>query len=84
MTGLHWAVIGGQTAVISLLLDRKAPLEIKNEYGGTVLGQAIWSAYNAPKPQNLAIIDTLIAAGAIVNPDWEKYLNELRSQPPRK
>jgi len=84
MTALHWAVIGGQTEIISLLLDLKAPLEIKNEYGGTVLGQAIWSAYNDPKPQYLAIIDTLIAAGAIVNPEWEKYLSELKSLPPRK
>jgi ankyrin repeat protein len=44
LTGLHWAVVGGQLGTIRMLLERGAPLEVKNVYGGTVLGQALWSA----------------------------------------
>lgn len=64
-TGLHWAVIGGQPETIKLLLERKAPLEAKNVYGGTVLGQALWSAAHDGDPDvYVRIIETLIAAGA--------------------
>lgn len=45
-TPLHWAVIGGHEDTIKLLLDRGASLEAKNVYGGTALGQALWSATN--------------------------------------
>jgi ankyrin repeat protein len=45
-TPLHWAVIGGHEDTIKLLLDRGASLEAKNVYGGTALGQALWSAAN--------------------------------------
>src|ERR1041384_3959276 len=37
MTGLHWAMVGGHLDTIRLLLDRNAPLEIENCYGGAVL-----------------------------------------------
>src|SRR6478735_9594797 len=70
MTALHAAVMGGDIDIIKLLLGHKAPLEIKNYYGGTVLGQALWSAYDDPKPQYPQIIDILIEAGAHVEPGW--------------
>jgi hypothetical protein len=42
-----------------------APLEVKNMYGGTVLGQALWSAAHGGDPDvYLQITETLIAAGA--------------------
>jgi RHS repeat-associated protein len=44
LTGLHWAVVGAQLATINLLLAHGASLEAKNVYGGTPLGQALWSA----------------------------------------
>ena len=47
MTGLHWAANNWQLDTIRLLLDRGAPLETRNAYGGTVLGQAIWSVFNS-------------------------------------
>jgi ankyrin repeat protein len=78
MTGLHWAVIGDEPDTVNLLLRRNAPLEIKNSYGGTVLSQALWFAYNDPKPNRLAIIETLIAAGAVIDPEWNKYIDEIR------
>jgi ankyrin repeat protein len=66
-TGLHWAVIGGQLDTVKSLLRRKAPLEVKNRYGGTVLGQALWSAAHGGDPElYIEIIETLIAAGAEV------------------
>jgi hypothetical protein len=66
-TGLHWAVIGGQLDTVKLLLRHYAPLETKNSYGGTVLGQALWSAAHGGDPQlYVAILETLVEAGAKV------------------
>jgi len=69
-TGLHWAVMGGHLEIVKLLLARRAPLEVKNGFGGTVLGQALWSLVNDPRPDHPAIIEALIAAGAKVDPKW--------------
>ncbi len=66
-TPLHCAAITGQLDTIKLLLKRNAPLESKNIYGGTVLGQTMWSAAHGGDPDLYEqIIETLIAAGAKV------------------
>jgi hypothetical protein len=66
-SGLHWAAIFGQLGIVKLLLEHGAPLEGKNVYGGTVLGQALWSAAHGGDPETyVAMIETLIAAGAKV------------------
>ena len=66
-TALHSAAIGGQLEVVKLLLEFKPPLEIKNMYGGTVLGQTLWSAAHGGNTETYAaIIETLVAAGAKV------------------
>ncbi len=66
-TPLHWAVIDGQLEMVKLLLKYKPPLESRNMYGGTVLGQTLWSAAHGGDPKVYAeIIETLIAAGAEV------------------
>jgi ankyrin repeat protein len=72
MTGLHWAMVGGHLDTIRLLLDRNAPLEIENCYGGAVLSCAIWAVSNSgpvgrwPESNTdwVAIIQSLIDAGA--------------------
>ena len=71
MTGLHWAAHGGHLEIIQLLLERNAPLEVKNIYGGTVLGQALWSSINSGLDVDyVPVIERLISAGAKVNPKW--------------
>jgi hypothetical protein len=64
-TGTHYAVIFGQLDTLKLLLKHHPPLEAKNMYGGTVLGQTLWSAAHGGDPELYSqIIETLIAAGA--------------------
>ena len=64
-TALHSAVIGGNLETVKLLLRHNAPLEVKNVYGGTVLGQTLWSAAHGGDPDvYIAILETLAAAGA--------------------
>jgi len=80
-TPLHWAVIGGQTETVKLLLAHGANLEARNSYGGSVLGQALWCAVHDNRETDyLSIVQTLIRAGAQVDPGWPSWLE---SQPAR-
>ncbi len=66
-TGLdafHWAANRGQLEAVRLLIRWKAPLETRNMHGDTVLGTAVWSALNEPRPDHLQIIEELLKAGA--------------------
>src|SRR6266542_2568584 len=64
-TALHLAAHRGQLEMIKLLLDRGAPLEVKNVYGGTVLGQATWSVMHGdPSIDFGPVIEALLVAGA--------------------
>jgi ankyrin repeat protein len=83
-TGLHWAVIGGQLGIIRLLLERGASLETLNSYGGTALGQALWSALNGDAKIDYAgIAETLLGAGAKIQDGTLAWLaqQEDRSSP---
>jgi hypothetical protein len=64
LNAFHWAANRGQLETVRLLIERNAPLEIENAYGGTVLGCAVWSAVNETKPDHLAIVEALIQANA--------------------
>lgn len=83
-TGPHHAVIGGHLETLRLLLKHDPPLEAMNSYGGTVLGQALWSAAHGGDAEvYIAILETLIAAGAKlperhvpVNPKIDGWLEE--------
>jgi ankyrin repeat protein len=64
-TAAHTAVIAGHLATLQMLLGHGPPLEQENVYGGTVLGQTLWSAAHGGSPDRyIAIIDALLAAGA--------------------
>jgi hypothetical protein len=64
MNAVHWAANRGQVETLRLLLRHRVPLETRNMYGGTVLGQTVWSAVNQPGPGQLEAIAELLGAGA--------------------
>lgn len=70
MTGLHLAAHEGHLDTVKLLLAHNSPLEAKNVYGATVLGQTLWSVIHHPMPAHREIVETLVAAGAKVGEDW--------------
>jgi hypothetical protein len=67
LSGFHWAANRGNLDTVNLLIERKAPLEQENMYGGTVLACAVWSAIHEPSADHLPIIEALIAAGAKID-----------------
>jgi hypothetical protein len=67
MNALHWAANRGQLGTVRMLLERHPPLEVRNMYGGTVLGGTIWSAIHEPRPAHVEIIEELLKAGAKVD-----------------
>jgi ankyrin repeat protein len=88
-TGTHYACIFGRLDTLKVLLKHNPPLEATNQYGGTVLGQSLWSAAHGGDPEVYSqIIETLIAAGAKVpdrhvpvNPTIDKLLEKYGSHP---
>jgi ankyrin repeat protein len=64
-TPMHWAVIGGHLGMVQLLLGHRPDLEATNVYGGTVFGQALWSAGHGGDAETyIAILEALAEAGA--------------------
>ena len=79
-TALHLAAHRGQLEIIKWLLKQGAPLEAMNVYGGTVLGQAVWSAANGdPSVDFVPVIQLLVDAGANVDayPGLKQRVDEL-------
>ncbi len=66
MTALHWASATGLLDIVQLLIDRGAPLEVRNTWGGTVLDSTVYFAMNQPVVgvDYPAVIERLLAAGA--------------------
>jgi hypothetical protein len=64
-TGLHLAAMGLHESTIQVLRKQGANLEAINGYGGTVLGQTLWSAAHARNPDAFhSVITVLRDAGA--------------------
>ncbi|MEQ1646845.1 MAG: hypothetical protein ABL959_25545, partial [Pyrinomonadaceae bacterium] len=76
LAGPHWAASSGQLDVIKMLIEKNISLEIENKYGGTVLGQALWSAVNEHADSHADIIECLILAGAEVEPGTLEWWQE--------
>ena len=84
-TALHWAVIGAQSETIRLLLKHNAPLEAKNRYGGTPLGQALWLITNGdPHTDYVPIVETLLKAGAIIEEGTAEWLGRQKEVAPKQ
>lgn len=64
LAGPHYAVSSGHLDTVKMLLDKNIDLEVENKYGGTLLGQALWSAVNEHKATHAEIIECLLEAGA--------------------
>jgi ankyrin repeat protein len=76
-TAVNMAATMGQAEAVRFLISRGAALEIKNPYGGTSLGGALWGALNTPdKGDYVAVIGAVLAAGATIEPGmaewWQK------------
>jgi ankyrin repeat protein len=70
-TALHWAAYLGYPDIVRLLMEKKAPLEARNEFGGTVLDQTIWATvHEGVGEYHIEIIRTLIDAGARIHSWW--------------
>jgi ankyrin repeat protein len=61
---------------IKLLLNHGADLEARNSYGGTALGQALWSAVHSRTQQadRVEVVKTLIEAGARIEEEMLPWL----------
>jgi len=69
MSGLHWAAANAHLEVVTVLIQRGAPLETRNRWGGTVLDATLHFALQHPAgwPYYAAVMETLLAAGADVS-----------------
>lgn len=76
LNGFHYAISSGHLDTVRMLIRRGLPLEVRNNYGGTMLGQATHSALHEPRPDHVAIIDALLEAGANVA-DYEALAGEI-------
>lgn len=68
LAGPHWAASSGQLETVGMLIEKNISMEVKNIYGGTMLGQALWSARFEHRDAHAEIVERLIAAGAYVEP----------------
>ena len=72
MTALHWAAANANLALTTRLLDMGAPLEVRNHWGGTVLGSTGHFASYMPRSgaDYLSVMELLIARGADPSVLW--------------
>lgn len=76
LSGFHWAASRGNVDTVRMLIRRNAPTEQLNMYGGTVLGQTLWSAVNEARDGQAEVIELLIGGGAKIEPGTLAWWNE--------
>lgn len=75
-TGLHWAAYGGHADTVALLLERGAPLDVKDDtFDGTPLEWALYAWRQSPPPGDAEgydeVVRRLVRAGARLDPQRE-------------
>jgi hypothetical protein len=85
MTALHNACGRAELEIARLLIERGAPLEKENRFGGTVLASTLWFAFHAaaedPRSRDYAaVVELLVAAGARtdVYPEMPEQVESVR------
>ena len=81
-TALHWAATIGDAALVRRLLEKDAPVDVKDDkWEATVLGWALHGWGEPPPPGNHGkhreVVAHLVRAGAVVDPEW---LSEAQSR----
>ena len=80
-TPLHWAAGGGHLGLVKLLVERGAPLEAINTWGGTVLEHAGWGfEHGAPGTDFAPVFDRLLAAGAKIRGSWLAWIKKVKGR----
>jgi ankyrin repeat protein len=74
-TGLHQAAYGGHADIVKLLLERRAPVDVKDEtYDNTPLGWALhgwlYPPPEAKRKNHVKVVALLVAAGSTVDRQW--------------
>ena len=74
-TGLHQAAYGGHAGIVKLLLERQAPVDVKDtRYDNTPLGWALhgwlYPPPEARRRNHVKVVALLVAAGATVARHW--------------
>jgi hypothetical protein len=91
-TGLHFAAAGGHVELVKLLLEYKAPVNVRDEsFEATPLGWALYGWMNPSTGVNresyYEVVRSLVEAGAIPEPRWlgadpdQPQLEELKTDP---
>ena len=74
-TALHWAAGAADLGLVKFLIERGAPLEVENRWGGTVLGHAGHGFEHGPAGLDFVpVFDALLAAGAEIRGAWLQWL----------
>lgn len=76
LAGFHWAANRGNLDTVKMLIERKAPLEQLNMYGGTVLNCAFYSAVFEHRDSHASILEALIDAGAQITSGTLEWWDE--------
>ena len=80
-TPLHWAAGSASLSIVKLLLDRGAPLEEINAWGGTVLEHAGHGFEHGPANIDFVpTFETLLAAGAKIRGRWLAWIERVKGR----
>ena len=80
-TALHWAAGAGHLGLVRRLLQRGAPLEVTNQWGGTVLEHTGYGFEHSSSDIDFApTFETLLSAGAKIRGSWLEWIKSVNSR----